>query len=120
MSLTRILHVVYSQPWAITPSRHAAIREALSQHMAGISFPSFGDEEPKAAVDIVGKVAVLPIEGVILGKASGLEAACGAFSLETFRANLKATAANPAVESIILSISSGGGTITNVPEAADL
>lgn len=122
MSLSRIINVVYAQPWAIETSRHASIRQALEAYMAGAQFPfdDLDEEDEKAATAIVGKVAIIPIEGTILPKASGLEAKCGAFSLEKFRADLKAAAANPAVESIVLNISSGGGAITGVPEAADL
>jgi signal peptide peptidase SppA len=84
--------------------------------------PSFEgtDDDDAQPFDIVGNTAIIPIEGVILNKCSSLESLCGCFSLEQFKQSLKAVAVMPGVENIILNISSGGGVITGVPEAADL
>lgn len=120
MNIPRVLNCVYNEAWAITPERHTAIRQALDAYIAGSTFPDVGESETAPTLSIVGNVAVLNVEGTIVPKASGLEAACGMFSLEKFRADLKAAAANPAVKSILLNIGSGGGMITGVPESADL
>ena len=122
MRLERIIEAVYSKPWCITPAKHKAIRAALDAHLAGISFPDFedGDDDNDCGYEVVGSVAIIDIAGVILNKCSGLEAACGAFSLECFKQDLKTVAALDTVKSIVLNISSGGGIITGVPEAADL
>lgn len=120
MKLERIINLVYCRPWAILPEKHAALRTLLDAHLKGASLLDLAEEDkPAKGFEIVGKVAILPIEGVILGKASGLEMMCGAFSLEKFRADLKQAAASEA-ESIILNIASGGGTISGVPETASL
>lgn len=121
--LDRILELVYLRPWAILPARHKAIRTVLETHLEQKAFFDFdddGDDDSGQAYDVVGSVAVIPIEGTILNKCSGLEAQCGAFSLQTFKQTLREAAARADVSSIILNISSGGGTVTGVPEAADL
>jgi protease-4 len=93
----------------------------LGYHPAKVDVLGIGpDAEPEAPYAIVGRVAVLNIEGTILPKCSGLEMYCGGFSLAEFRKNLSALANNAAVEAIILNINSGGGIATGVPEAADL
>ena len=121
MQLTRILSQVYSKPWAILPDTHRRIRDILQSKLAGNGLPSFGDgDDETPAYSIVGKVAVINIDGVILNKCSALETFCGAFSLETFRSNLRELDANENVESIILNINSPGGVVTGVPETADL
>jgi protease-4 len=124
MRLERLLEVVYTKPWAILPAKHKAIQTVLEAHLERAAFldTDFLDDDSSddSAFQIVGNTAVIPIEGTILNKASGLEAMCGAFSLEGFKADLKTVAGLPEVKNILLNISSGGGTVTGVPEAADL
>jgi signal peptide peptidase SppA len=124
MRLERLLEVVYTKPWAILPAKHKAIQTVLEAHLERAAFldPDFlNDDSPQeAGYELVGNTAVIPIEGTIFNKASGLEAMCGAFSLEAFKADLKSVAALPEVKNVLLNISSGGGTVTGVPEAADL
>lgn len=121
--LDRILERVYLHPWAILPARHKAIQAILQAHLETKGFfdlPDTDEEDDAQGYDVVGTVAVIPIEGTILNKCSGLEAMCGAFSLQSFKQTLREVAARPDVTSIVLNISSGGGTVTGTPEAADL
>lgn len=122
MRLERIIETVYTKPWAILPAKHRAIQQLIEAHLNGASFLDFdgGDENDTPAYDVVGNTAIIPIEGTILNKTSGLEAMCGAFSCQGFRQTLRTVAADGTVENIVLSISSGGGIITGVPETADL
>jgi len=125
MRLERILEVVYTKPWAILPTKHRAIQTILEAHLERADFlrPDFLNEDDctdNSNYQILGNTAVIPIEGTILNKCSGLEALCGAFSLEEFKQDIKDVAARPDVKNILLNISSGGGTVTGVPEAADL
>jgi signal peptide peptidase SppA len=122
MRLARILDLVYNKPWAITPESHKAIRDLLSHYMtqkaaAPFAFDQDDEDTDSPAYDVVGSTAIVPVEGVILNKCSGLEAMCGAFSLDSFKATLKELSANTNITSIILNISSGGGTVTGTPEA---
>jgi len=123
MRLARIFASLYFEPWAIRPENHAAILRVLEPYItAKAAFPFNPDEEEEDCSDdyaTVGKTAIVPIEGTILNKCSSLEAYCGAFSLENFKATLKALSLNPSVQNVILNISSGGGMVTGVPEASD-
>lgn len=113
MRLERIYDKVANQPWAITPEKYTVIRNLLESHLAGASLLDLMDEEAEAKplFTVEGKVAIVPIEGVILDKASGLEMQCGAFSSQLFRSTLKELAGRPDVETILLSIDSGGGMV---------
>ena len=91
--------------------------------MNGATFADFqnpDDEDKDFQYEAHGVTAIIPIVGTILNKTSGLEAMSGAFSCQDFRAALRAAAADDKIENIVLNISSGGGTITGVPETADL
>lgn len=120
MRLERILSLVYSSPWAILPSKHQAIRAALDAYLVKGSFLDFDDDsEPAPAYEVFGTVAIVPIEGVILGKASTMEAMCGAFSLDQFKKTLKEISGRDDIKTVLLNIASGGGTITGLPEASN-
>jgi len=121
--LDHILEVVYAHPWAILPSSHKAIQQLIEAKLNGMAFPDFEDpdeEDKDFQYEAHGVTAIIPIVGTILNKTSGLEAMCGGFSCQTFRQNLRAAAADEKIKNIVLNISSGGGTITGVPETADL
>lgn len=113
MRLDYILEALYSQPWAITPSRYEAVKRVVHSYLdrkAEFDLSALGLKAPPP-YEVVGKVAVVPVVGVILNKASGLEAACGAFSSETFRKTLAEVSALPEVETILLNVDSGGGMV---------
>ena len=120
MQLARILTQVYSKPWAILPDTHKQIRQLIESKLAGNPLPSFDSDDETPPYTIVGNVAVVNVEGVILNKCSALEAMCGATSLEDLRSNLRDIDANENVKSIVLNINSPGGVVTGVPETADL
>jgi len=119
--LIHILDTVYNQPWCILPSKHRAIQAVIEAHLSKKADLDFGDIEPpeKEPFAVVGKTAVIPIEGVILNKCSGLEAMCGAQSLQDLKASIGEVSSRPDISNVIFNISSGGGTVTGVPEAAD-
>lgn len=112
--LDRILELVYLRPWAILPARHKAIRTVVEAHLTQKTFLDWdddGEDDDNDSYDVVGSVAVIPIEGTILNKCSGLEAACGGFSCQTFRQTLAEVSALPQVGTILLNIDSGGGMV---------
>jgi len=119
MKLERIFSLIYSSPWAILPSKHHAIRAALDAYLEkGAMFDPSLFPEPCDPFEVVGATAIVPIEGTILNKCSGLEMACGAFSLHSFKQTLKEIGSNDSISNVVLNISSGGGTVLGVPEAA--
>ena len=122
MRLERIIEAVFTKPWAILPARHRAIQRLIEAKLNGAGFEDFitGDDDDTPAYEVSGTTAIVPIVGTILNKTSGLEAMCGGFSCQDFRQTLRGVAADDSVKNIVLNISSGGGIITGVPEAADL
>ncbi len=80
-------------------------------------FPETPDDD--LAFDVVESTAIVPIEGVILNKCSGMELMCGGFSLQEFKETLSEISARVDISNVILSIDSGGGTAQGVPEAAE-
>lgn len=118
MRLERILSLLYASPWAILPANHAAIRAALAKHLDRTAFADLTGPENRDGFEVVGTTAIVPIEGVILNKCSGMELMCGGFSLANFRQTLKELGAREDVKSVVFNIASGGGTVTGVPEAA--
>lgn len=107
------------EPLLIDPSRAAdhslaaanagAIEETLSL--------IFGSKpQPYKA----GKVGVIPLRGVIGKGLSRLEALTGATDVDEFTSALEMMEEDPEVETILVDISSPGGTVTGVEEAAAL
>lgn len=120
MKLERIFSLLFASPWAILPAKHYAIRKALDSYLERGAFSldtleTGAEETPR--FEVVGSTAIVGIEGVILNKCSGLEAACGAFSLDTFKKTLKEVGAREDITNVVLNIASGGGTVTGTPEA---
>src|SRR5437868_4089878 len=118
MRLERILSLVYSSQWAILPAKHQAITTALEADVSKASF--FDVQEPRdddEAYTVVGNTAVVPIEGVILSKCSGMELMCGGFSLDAFKKTLREIAARDDLQTVVLNVASGGGTVTGLHEA---
>jgi signal peptide peptidase SppA len=79
-------------------------------------------KEEEASVDFAsgGKVAVIPLAGVITPRASGLDQlfGMGGGNLASFRANLSKAAHDPDVDEIVLDVDSPGGLVDQVPETA--
>src|SRR4051812_44649911 len=93
-ALHHILDVLYTQPWAIVPAKHRALQKVIEAHLdrkAVFDLDEFteGTTSEVERFQLVGNTAIVPVAGVILNKCSGLEAKCGAFSLETFKQTLR-------------------------------
>lgn len=65
--------------------------------------------------------AVIPVFGVMGKYLSSMEADCGdGYDLRTLERNLRAVAVDPSIAAIVLHIHSPGGSVTGVPEIAQL
>jgi signal peptide peptidase SppA len=122
MQLIHIINAVYTKPWLILPSYHATIRQVVRNHLNGLR-PSaealgfFGEDLPD--ISFVDNIAVIPVKGVITKGASLMEKSCGACSTEDIEAHIE-TALEANADGIVFDIDSPGGTVTGVPELADL
>jgi signal peptide peptidase SppA len=120
----QIIRTVRERPWAILPSTLAAILDMLAYRVRG---EELSEEEIQARIGAgparrgdyaVGSVAVLPLYGVIVPKATLFSQVSGATSVEGFRQSFRAAMADSDVKSIVLDIDSPGGLTDLLPELA--
>lgn len=104
----------YLGPWAIEPTRFAAmVALAKAGHLHAAAKPAQSEREP-FLMDSSG-IAIVPISGTIMKQESKFG---GTSSLEV-RRSLRAAVADPEVKAILLSIDSPGGTVAGQSELAD-
>jgi signal peptide peptidase SppA len=105
------------EPLLISPSRAAdhsdlAAKAGAIEETLKLIFGS----KPEAYK--AGKVGVIPLRGVIGKGLSRLESLTGAADVDEFTSALEMMEDDPEVETILVDISSPGGTVTGVEEAA--
>ena len=124
----KILDVLNS-PWAIVPEKLREITEVYARHLRGdkIDIESirseFGRAEPAPALkpyDIVQRVAVLSVEGVLGKKMNMFMHFSGGTSTQLLGRALAQALDDPAVNAIVLSVDSPGGTVDGTQELARL
>ena len=74
-----VLSKLFCEPLVITRARHAAICRVVEAHMARVDMSDGdGDEPEKPEMAVVGKTAIIPVHGVIVGHASDIPlSSCG-------------------------------------------
>ncbi|MFW6194940.1 MAG: signal peptide peptidase SppA [Chloroflexota bacterium] len=119
VQLDAVLRVLCSEPWAILPERLTAIAEdvalRLSESFTARALSSQEGSEPEPQS---GKVAVIPINGVMQKRPSPLMDLFGGTSTERVAAALRQFAGDSSVKSIVLDVDSPGGTVAGTPELA--
>ena len=127
---TPIVRFLQDHPvWAMDPGVLRQLCGVLTRHLSGIKLSAeeilaaTADRAPDAepASTIIDGVAVVPVAGVIAKHAdlvNGSSQPRGT-AIDTIRDRLQGALANPAVEAILLHVSSPGGSIDGVPELAD-
>jgi len=119
------------RPMLITPEGFASIDKVI-QSKLGNEFVSdfkpkaedetdmdiFGD--PLPVMEIVDKIAVIPIIGPIGYKVSGIEKVCGICDVGEVKRNVKMATEDDMIEGIILDVSTPGGSILHVAETAEV
>lgn len=101
------------EPGRATDHNKAAEAAGFTDALAAL----FGDQpKPYKA----GSVGVIPLKGVIGKSLSPLDRMTGAVDLDEFTSALEAYAIDPEVKTIVVDISSPGGTVTGVEEAASM
>ena len=116
MKYPRIAEKIYSSPWAIKPSQHAAIARAFESHIRGDAAQSLTEISAGVEMEISDGIAIIPIAGVIGKHLSLMETACGGVDLDGVAAALSIAVEDENVRAIVLNINSGGGTVTGVQE----
>lgn len=119
-----VLRAVFETPWAIRPETLQVIVSVVSRRVAGerLSAEEIQDRigagpagRPRSQQ---GAVAVIPIYGVIMPRATMFSDISGGTALTRFSAALAEAANDPQIESILLDIDSPGGSVSLVPETA--
>jgi len=100
----------------IDPSRAADHNKAAEAAGFTDMIAAIFGEQPKPYK--AGSVGVIPLKGVIGKSLTPLDRMTGAADLDEFTASLEAFSADPEVKTILVDVSSPGGTVTGVEEAA--
>jgi signal peptide peptidase SppA len=119
---SHILKLVAETPWAIRPAMLGVIVDLLAFRMEGGRFTAEelserlgarrqGSPKPKG-------VAVLPLHGVVVPKASLFSEVSGATSVEGFRAMFREALTAEDVAAIVMDVDSPGGMVEGVTELA--
>ncbi len=110
----------------ITQKGHAALRAVVESKLAGEMITTkiedngtdlFGEPLPK--MQIANGIAIIPVCGPIVKKASLLEKVCGVCDVESIRADIKTALSTADLQTIVFNIASPGGTVTGIPELAN-
>jgi signal peptide peptidase SppA len=121
-----VAKAVFETPWAIIPSRLAAIVEVVTMRIEGHRFSEdeiaerIGSGPASRASQRQGAVAVIPIYGVIMPRADFFSQISGGTSLVKLASQLQQSVDDPQVGSILLDIDSPGGSVALVAETAAL
>jgi ClpP class serine protease len=124
----RIANALYRSPWLLLPSMHRSLTSAFEAHISKggvkVEMPS-DDMKPEGTeqeqVTLVNATAIIPVSGVIAKHLSQLEKDCtDSCDCNDITAALKGAQADPSVSRILLWFNTPGGTVTGVPELAEL
>lgn len=122
----RIIAAVRDQPWAILPSKLAAITSLLELRAAGITLTDAdiaarigGDPQERidAAVTDDG-IGVVQVFGVLSQRLNLMGAISGGTSTEELGAEFRALRDDPRVRGIVMAVDSPGGSLYGVDELA--
>jgi HK97 family phage major capsid protein len=133
-SYANVVRAVLESPWAILPTQLLAITEIVEARAAGVEltveevrvrleaaqktrgernggFGAARDQEP-------GFVAVIPVYGTIMPRATLFSEFSGGTSIDGLRNTFQAAMADDQVKAVIFDIDSPGGAVSGVPELA--
>lgn len=131
-----VASMVFGQPLFATPELIQAVKSVLEPRLLGkaasdipdlgITMPanpdlSTPDEERRLrGVTIVGKLAIIPVHGVLVARRGQIDAACTELlSYERLRDQISAALRHELVEEIVLDFHTGGGSAMGCKEMAD-
>ncbi|MFA5378152.1 MAG: S49 family peptidase [Dehalococcoidia bacterium] len=120
---------ILSSVWAILPEKLVQIENIITSHMAGdkldlkkieAKIMSFDAPASKAPYEVVNGSAIIPINGVLSSNPSAFERIFfDAVSMEQIREDVSAAVNDPAVNQVVLSIDSPGGSVQGTQETAN-
>lgn len=121
MYLSNIISRV-SRPMLITPEGLMAIQSVIRNHLMNKTAEVadlFADEDQPEPYDLMPGVRVVPVHGYIGYRVGALEKSCGVCDIGEVAQWVETAGADPTIETILMDVSSGGGEVTYVQEAAE-
>ena len=126
MKFIHILSEILNKPWLITPQGHLAVRTLVENRLDNLD-----NKKLQENIDLLGQplpfpevkpngVMVIPIQGVMGRKLGVIEKSCGAVDTNDVMDWVTMAAEMPEVKAVVLDISSPGGTVSGVPELANM
>ena len=127
MRYTHILHALYEEPWLISPEMHCQLCDIVKSHISGLAHThqgradDYAEKSGKAPdIKVVAGIAVVSLVGVIGKRVGMMERSSGVMDVDDFTDALQMALDRDDVKGILIDVNSPGGTITGVPEAADM
>lgn len=120
----QIVRAVRETPWAIMPGKLAEIVSMLSERHAGHRFTQeeiqarIGQSGARRDMQMAGSVAILPVYGVISGRADMFTQMSGGTSVQRLQTTFLDAVDDDNVTAIVLDIDSPGGSTDLIPELA--
>lgn len=121
MSLRHVIATYAAEPWAILPEklqRIAAFAEIRAQRQLTPEEirAAIGEEPRTAAASVARGIAVLPIYGTLLSRASSLDESSGVVSTARLSRQFDALMNDDQVSAIVLDLDTPGGTAGGIEE----
>jgi signal peptide peptidase SppA len=122
-----LTNAVFDHPWAILPSKLAAMVSLLELRSAGLTLTEqdiqarIGGSSRRTRDDLevtAGGVGILPIFGVLAQRLSLMKAISGGTSTESIGADFQTLRDDPKVKAIVLAVDSPGGSCYGLDELA--
>lgn len=119
---------VFGVPLAVTPRKAVEILGALGPWF-GYEMTAAAVPAPRAALEfdgrrrdyaVAGGVAIIPVMGTLVHRATGMDALSGLVSVERLTAQVRAAIADPEVDGILLDVDSDGGEVSGIADLADV
>ncbi|PJO48940.1 S49 family peptidase [Brucella pituitosa] len=124
MKFEHILTAFEAEPWAIQREKLAVLADVLAARVAGdkLVTPEFAaavsDARAKEIAEIDGKVAVIPVYGVLADRMDLFSAMSGGTSYAGIKRQMHKALSNEDVKAVVLDIDSPGGSVPGTDELA--
>jgi signal peptide peptidase SppA len=133
MNYPRIAKKLYGEVWAITPEAHHAMQRVFEAHVNGdrsqaIVFPQARFNAAQLTLDPPrsrnsrvyrrGRLAYVPVHGIIGKGLSIMEELCGGYSIDQLNSDIDEVESDPAVSRVLFDFNTPGGQVTGIPETA--
>lgn len=109
---------MFSECWAIMPSKLAEIHELAERWAAGADIQPFAAKERPAPQVQASNIAVIPIFGTITRRGNIMSDFSGGTSVEKLRNQFRSAVQDPSISAIVFNVDSPGGGVFGIDELA--